>query len=150
MFCTCWFLTFYFPKYRPQIFRTRRKRRRDDAAGQIFFRNETSMLLLESRSLHKHIKNFDKLYNFFLLQTLIQSFQGFLSFLPFSPSLSPSLPSLPSSFTSFLFLRSGGEDATPLLAAIYKYKTKGTFPLWICLLDCLLFNWSLGKSLEFF
>lgn len=103
MFCTCWFLTFYFPKYRPQIFRTRRKRRRDDAAGQIFFRNETSMLLLESRSLHKHIKNFDKLYNFFLLQTLIQSFQGFLSFLPFSPSLSPSLPSLPSSFPSFLF-----------------------------------------------
>lgn len=96
------------------------------------------------------LKTLTSFTTFFLLQTLIQSFQGFLSFLPFSPSLSPSLPSLPSSFTSFLFLRSGGEDATPLLAAIYKYKTKGTFPLWICLLDCLLFNWSLGKSLEFF
>lgn len=120
MFCTCWFLTFYFPKYRPQIFRTRRKRRRDDAAGQIFFRNETSMLLLESRSLHKHIKNFDKLYNFFSSPNFDPVFSRFSFFSSFL-SLSLSFSSFPPLFLSFFpFFWGVVERRQPLCLLLFR------------------------------
>lgn len=75
------------------------------------------MLLLESRSLHKHIKNFDKLYNFFSSPNFDPVFSRFSFFLSLPLSLLLFLPS-PLPFLLSFFLGSGGEEATPLLAAI--------------------------------
>ena len=83
--------------------------------GQIIFRNKASILLLKILSSHKHMKDFEKSYNFFSPKLcLIQSFSRFsFSFSPFFPlSLHPSLlpsGSLPPSLLPFLPSFFGGE-----------------------------------------
>lgn len=90
-------LNFLFPKRYAKISPSKSSGGRGTMLpGQIVFRNKASILLSKILSSHKHMKDFEKSYNFFPPKLcLIQSFSRFsFSFSPFFPlSLLPFLPS---------------------------------------------------------